>query len=67
MWHDYPFCPFRRPQPRRVITRGEIQTELELRELERAGVISPRKPFRLRWVFLPMLALVVYFVLLLLL
>ncbi|MGW4533518.1 hypothetical protein ACWEOI_21465 [Nocardia sp. NPDC004340] len=32
-----------------------------------AGVLAPRKPFRLRWVFLPMLALVAYFVLLLLL
>ncbi|MFE2958448.1 hypothetical protein [Nocardia tengchongensis] len=65
--HDYPFCPFRRPEPRRVITPGEIQTERELRELERAGVIAPRKPFHLRWVFLPMLALVMYFLLLLIL
>ncbi|MFE3990029.1 hypothetical protein ACFXPR_36605 [Nocardia tengchongensis] len=67
MWHDYPFCPFGRPEPPRVITPGAIQTRRELSELERAGVLAPRMRFRLRWVFLPMLALVVYFVLLLLL
>ncbi|GAB3212527.1 hypothetical protein [Nocardia tengchongensis] len=64
MWHDFPFCPFgRTPEPPRVFTPGEMQTLREIRQLERAGVISMRKPIHLRWVFLPMLALVVFLLL----
>ncbi|MGV9838034.1 hypothetical protein ACWDUL_28070 [Nocardia niigatensis] len=67
MWHDFPFCPFVRQEPTRVFTPGEMQTLRELRQLERAGVLPMRKPLRLRWLFLAMLALGVYLLLVMLL
>ncbi|MEV6073396.1 hypothetical protein AB0L82_43200 [Nocardia sp. NPDC052001] len=68
-WHNTPYCPFPRPAPprqRRYYTDAELRTLRHLRQLEKDGVISPAGepwiPFR--WVLWPMLALLVFFALL---
>jgi hypothetical protein len=68
MWHDLPFCPFRRPEPPRTFTPEEMATLRYLRQLERAGVLPmPKQPgeSRFRWWWVP-LGLAILFVLMIL-
>jgi hypothetical protein len=64
-WHDVPYCPYRRPEPR-PITPGQMRTMRHLRELERAGRLEMARPLDMRWLWLVPPAVVVLFLLMLL-